>query len=165
VQLILIIKTHSVYVGIPHFADEYINKYQYDYTGLAITNPRPDAFRVSQSSQLSMGGGFSGSGHLSPFNATISTSDGREFAVFSVPGIEFSGGAHLSIDQDLDISCVDCLSEIATSAATNESYAVVVTGHPDLKIGALPTAHLNIDKTMKMNGRFLEAFYTTVKTC
>lgn len=142
-------------MGIPHFADDYINKYQYDYTGLAITNPRPNAFRVSQSSQLSMGGGFSGSGHLSSFNATISTSNGTEFAVFPVPEIEFSGGAHLSIDQDLDISCVDCLSDIAISAATNKSYSVVVTGHPDLKFGALPTAHLNIDKTMKMNGRFL----------
>ncbi|CRG82754.1 hypothetical protein PISL3812_00100 [Talaromyces islandicus] len=150
--IVLVVVLPLVYVGIPHFADDYINKYQYDYTGLAITNPRPNAFRVSQSQQLSMGGGFSGSGHLSPFNATISSSDGREFAVFPVPKIEFSGGAHLTIDQDLDISCIDCLSDIAVSAATNKSYSVVVTGHPDLKFGALPTAHLNIDKTMKMNG-------------
>lgn len=150
---------YSIYVGVPHFADEYINNYQYDYTGLTITNPRPDAFHVSQSKNFNAGGGFSGSGHLSAFNATISTSDNQEFAVFPVPQIEFSNGAKLNIDQDLDISCVDCLSQIAVLAATNKSYSVVATGTPDLKVGALPTAHLNIHKTINMNGGFSKAWY------
>jgi len=143
-------------VGIPHFADSYINSYQYDETGLAITNPRPTAFHVSQKKSLSMGGGFSGSGYLSPFNATIRVpGSGEEFGVFPVPEIKFDGGTTLDIDQDLDLSCVECLSQLAVSAATNKSFAVLVTGNSDLKLGALPTAHLNIHKMMNMNGRSL----------
>lgn len=144
----------SVYVGIPRFASDYINKYQFDYEGLAITNPRPTSFHVSQSKKLSMGGGFSGSGHLTAFNASIRVpATNEEFAVFPVPQIDFDNGANLNIDQDLDLSCVECLSKLAVAAATNESFGVLVTGDPDLKFGALPTAHLNIHKTMNMNGK------------
>lgn len=143
----------SLYVGIPHFANSYINKYQYDYEGLEITNPRPTSFHVRQSKKLSMGGGFSGSGHLSAFNASCKVpSTGEQFAVFPVPTIEFSNGATLDIDQDLELTCVDCLAQLAVEAATNQSFGVLVTGTPDLKFGSLPTAHLAIHKMMNMNG-------------
>ncbi|KAJ5614856.1 hypothetical protein N7528_008510 [Penicillium herquei] len=148
----LVVFLPVIYVGIPHWADSYIDSYDYDETGLAITNPRPTAFHISQSKKISMGGGFSGSGHLSAFNASIRTSDDQEFAIFPVPEIKFVDGAYLDIDQDLDLSCVDCLSQLAVSAATNKSFSVLVEGKPNLKVGALPTAHLNIHKTMKMNG-------------
>ncbi|KAJ5815026.1 hypothetical protein N7474_006803 [Penicillium riverlandense] len=158
----LVVFLPLIYVGIPHFADSYINSFQYDDTGLAITNPRPNAFHVSQKKSISMGGGFSGSGYLSPFNATIRVPDsGEEFAVFPVPEIQFDGGTTLDIDQDLDLSCVECLSQLALSAATNKSFAVLVTGQPDLKFGALPTAHLNIHKTMDMNGYNVTEFVNT----
>lgn len=145
---------HSFYVGIPRFANDYINNYQFDYEGLAITNPRPNSFHVSQSQKLRMGGGFTGSGHLTAFNASIRVpATNEEFAVFPLPQIDFDNGANLNIDQDLVLSCVDCLSKLAVAAATNESFGVLVTGDPDLKFGALPTAHLNIHKTMNMNGK------------
>ncbi|KAJ5161833.1 hypothetical protein N7492_007225 [Penicillium capsulatum] len=144
-------KKWCVYVGIPHFANDYINKYEYDETGLAITNPRPDAFHVKQKQKLSMGGGFSGSGYLTAFDAAIRTKGGETFAVFPVPQIEFNNGATLDIDQDLDISCVDCLSRLAIAAATDQKFSVLVTGKPDLKFGALPTAHLDIHKAMHMD--------------
>ncbi|KAJ5088881.1 hypothetical protein N7456_012497 [Penicillium angulare] len=150
--IFLVVFLPIIYVGIPHFANSYINKYQYDETGLSITNPRPTAFHVSQSKKISMGGGFSGSGHLSAFDASIRTSDNREFAIFPVPEIKFGGGADLDIDQDLDLSCIDCLSDLAVSAATDKSFSVLVKGKPNLKLGGLPTAHLNIDKTLSMNG-------------
>lgn len=138
----------------PHFANQYINDFQYDPTGLAITNPRPNAFHVEQTNSFSAGGSFGGSGHLSPFNASIRVpSSNEEFAIFPVPEIQFSGGADFKIDQDLDLSCIDCLSKLAVAAATNHSFAVLVKGTPDLKYGALPTAHLNIDKTLDMNGK------------
>lgn len=140
-------------MGIPHFANDYINKYEYDETGLAITNPRPDAFHVKQKQKLSMGGGLSGSGHLTAFDANIQTDSGETFAVFPVPQIEFSSGTTLEIDQDIDISCVDCLSRIAVAAAADKSFSVLITGKPDLKLGALPTAHLDIHKNMHMDGR------------
>ncbi|KAJ5912278.1 hypothetical protein N7504_001161 [Penicillium tannophilum] len=149
--IFLVIFLPIIYVGIPHLADEYINNYQFNDTGLFITNPRPSAFHMSQSQKISIGGGLSGSGHLSAFNATISTSDGREFAVCPLSEIKFSDGVDLKIDQDLELTCVDCLSEMAAALATNHSISMVVKGHPDLKIGVLPTAHLNIDKTMQMN--------------
>ncbi|KAJ5776606.1 uncharacterized protein N7511_001617 [Penicillium nucicola] len=135
----------SFYVGIPNFANDYINKYEYDYDGLRITNPRPTAFHSEY------GGGFSGSGHLTAFNATIRTKDPNEvFAVFPVPEIQFSNGASLDIDQDLHLSCVECLSSLATSAASSKNSSLLITGTPDLKFGGLPTAHLNIDKTMNV---------------
>ncbi|CEJ56143.1 hypothetical protein PMG11_02364 [Penicillium brasilianum] len=151
--IVLVTLLPLFYVGIPHFANDYINKYQFDYDGIAITNPRPTSFRVSMSKKISMGGGFSGSGHLTAFNASIRVpSSNEEFAVFPVPQIEFKNGADITLDQDLDLSCVNCLSKLAIAAATNESFGVLVTGDPDLKVGALPTAHLNIHKTMNMNG-------------
>ena len=147
------INTCSVYVGIPHFANSYINKYQYDYEGLAITNPRPTVFHVKQSKKLSMGGGFSGSGKLTAFNASCKIpSTNEEFAVFPLPTIDFGNGASLDIDQDLELSCVDCLAQLAVEAATNQSFGVLVTGTPYLKYEALPTAHLNIHMMMNMNG-------------
>lgn len=146
--------SNSFYVGIPRFANDYINNYQFDYEGLSITNPRPNAFHVSQSQKLSMGGGFTGSGHLTAFNASIRVpATNEEFAVFPLPQIDFDNGANLNIDQDLVLSCVDCLSKLAVAAATNESFGVLITGDPDLKFGALPTAHLDIHKTMNMNGK------------
>ncbi|KAJ5259600.1 hypothetical protein N7478_012581 [Penicillium angulare] len=150
--IFLVVFLPIIYVGIPHFANSYINKYQYDESGLSITNPRPTAFHVSQSKKINMGGGFSGSGHLSAFNASIRTSDNREFAIFSVPEIKFDNGADLDIDQDLDLSCVDCLSDLAVSAATDKDFSVVAKGKPNLKFGGLPTAHLNMDKTLSMKG-------------
>ncbi|KAJ5099055.1 hypothetical protein N7532_006056 [Penicillium argentinense] len=153
IVIVLVTVLPIIYVGIPHFANKYINDYDYDYTGLVISNPRPTAFHVKQKKLMNMGGGFSGSGHLSAFNASIRVPDtDEEFAVFPVPQIDFNGGATLDIDQDLDLSCVDCLADIAVKAATNKSFAVLATGHPDLKLGALPTAHLNIHKTLDMNG-------------
>jgi hypothetical protein len=144
----------SVYVGIPRFANDYINDYKFDYEGLAITNPRPTSFHVSLLKKLNMGGGFSGSGHLTEFNASIRVpATNEEFAMFRVPQINFNNGADLNIDQDLDLSCVECLSKLAVAAATNQSFGVLVTGDPDLKFGGLPTAHLNIHKTMDMNGK------------
>ncbi|KAL4888776.1 xylose isomerase-like protein [Aspergillus ambiguus] len=149
--IVLIIILPIVYVGIPRFASDYINNYKYDYDGLEITNPTPNSFRVKQSKSLSMGGGFSGSGHLSAFNATIKDADSNaEFAVFSVPRIEFNNGAEFNIDQDLEISCVSCLSDVAVQAASNQQISVLVTGDPYLKYGALPTAHLDIHKMMNM---------------
>ncbi|KAI9924175.1 hypothetical protein MW887_007125 [Aspergillus wentii] len=143
----------SIYVGIPHFASQYINDYDYDYEGLEITNPRPTAFHVKQKKSMNMGGGFSGSGYLTAFNASIRVPDtNQEMAVFPVPRIDFNGGATFDIDQDLDLACVDCLANIAVSAATDKSFAVLATGDPDLKFGALPTAHLNIHKILNMNG-------------
>lgn len=101
-----------------------------------------------------MGGGFSGSGSLSPFNATIRVPDsGEEIAVFPFPATQFDGDITVDIDHDLDLSCVECLSQLAILAATNKSVAVLVTAQPYLKLDALPTAHLNIQKTLHMNGR------------
>jgi hypothetical protein len=125
-------KNDRIYVGIPHFASKYINDYQYDTEGLEITNPRPNAFHVKQKKSLSMGGGFSGSGYLTAFNA--------------------SNGATVEFDTDLDLTCIDCLSKIAVRAATDENFDIVATAHPDLKLSGLPTAHLDIHKTMSMDG-------------
>ncbi|KAJ5226499.1 hypothetical protein N7468_007724 [Penicillium chermesinum] len=153
IVVVLVTVLPLVYVGVPHFANAYINKFQYNETGLAITNPRPNAIHLSQKSKIATGGGFTGSGHLEPFNASLrEPSTNQEFAVFSVPEIEFSGSVELDIDQDLELLCVDCMSQLAIAAATNQSLSVLVRGTPDLKYGALPTAHLNIDKTIKMNG-------------
>lgn len=140
-------------MGIPHFASKYINDYEYDPEGLEITNPRPTKFHVKQKKSLSMGGGFSGSGYLTAFNASIRTSDtDEEFAVFPVPQIDFSGGASVEFDTDLDLTCIDCLSKIAILAATDEDFKIQAKGDPTLKIGALPAYHLDIDKTLKMDG-------------
>jgi hypothetical protein len=103
-----------------------------------------------------MGGGFSGSGHLTSFNTTIRVKDTDEiFATFPVPEIQFSNGASFDIDHDLDLSCVECLSSLATSAASSKNSSLLVEGAPDLKFGDLPTAHLNIHKVMNVNGECL----------
>ncbi|KAJ5550491.1 hypothetical protein N7535_001567 [Penicillium sp. DV-2018c] len=150
---VLVIILPLFYVGIPNFANDYINKYDYDYDGLEITNPRPSVFHIKQTQSLEMGGGFSGSGHLEAFDAKCRLKDtGEIFAVFPVPEIAFGGGASLEIDQDMEISCVDCLSRLASAAASNKSSSILVDGTPDLKLGALPTAHLNIHKTMDVGG-------------
>lgn len=143
----------SIYVGVPRFASDYINDYQYDYDGLEITNPTPNSLHVKQSKSLSMGGGFSGSGYLTAFNANVyNEGSDTAFAVFPVPRIEFDGGADLNIDQDLEITCVTCLSEMAAAAASDKTLEMRVTADPDLKFGALPMAHLNINKKMTMDG-------------
>lgn len=145
----------SFYVGVPNFANDYINKYDYDYDGLEITNPRPTAFHIKQKKSLKIKGAFSGSGHITPFNATCRLKDTNEaFAVLPVPRIAFGNGAVLEIDQDLDLSCVDCLSQLASAVASNKSSSFLIEGSPDLKYGALPTAHLNIHKTIKVDSEW-----------
>lgn len=147
------VKYNRVYVGVPHFASQYINDYEYDYTGLYIRNPTPTSFHVRQVKKVEMGGGFSGSGHLSAFDASLSLPDTTSpFAVFPIQQIEFDNGANFNINQDLNISCVDCLSQLAADVASNKDISVLVTGNPDLKFGGLPTAHLDIHKKMKMRG-------------
>lgn len=88
---------------------------------------------------------------MTAFNATCRLKDTDEvLTVFPVPNIAFGNRATLEIDQDLDLSCVDCLSQLASAAASNKSSSILVEGSPDLKFGALPTAHLNIHKTMNV---------------
>ncbi|KAJ5513597.1 hypothetical protein N7463_003149 [Penicillium fimorum] len=159
---VLLIILPLFYAGIPNSANDYINKYEYDYDGLEITNPRPTAVHVKQKQTLQMGGGFSGSGHMNAFNATCRLKDTNElFAVFPVPNIAFGNGATLEIDQDLDLSCVDCLSRLASAAGSNKSSSILVEGSPDLKLGALPTAHLNIHKIMNVGGYNVTDFINT----
>lgn len=145
-----------VYVGVPNFANKYINDYQYNYNHLSITNPTPNSFHVHQKQNLDASG-FSGSGHLSAFNATIRASGSDiPFAVFPVQEIEFGGDSDFTIDQDLNIACVDCLSRLAADAVREKEISVLVTGKPDLKVGGLPTAHLDVHKTMAMKGYNVE---------
>ncbi|OQE29181.1 hypothetical protein PENFLA_c004G09270 [Penicillium flavigenum] len=159
---VLVIILPLFYVGIPNFANDYIDKYEYDYDGLEITNPRPTAFHIKQTQSLRMGGGFSGSGHMTAFNATCRLKDTDEvLTVFPVPNIAFDNGATLEIDQDLDLSCVDCLSQLASAAASNKSSSILVEGSPDLKFGALPTAHLDIHKTMNVASYNVTDFINT----
>lgn len=72
-----------------------------------------------------------------------------------MPEIQFSNGASFDIDQDLNLSCVECLSSLATSAASSKNSSLLVEGTPDLKFGSLPTAHLNVRKIMNVNGECL----------
>jgi hypothetical protein len=100
-------------------------------------------------------GGFTGSGHMNAFNATCRLEDTDEvFTVFQVPNIAFGNGATLEIDQDLDLSCVDCLSRLASAAGSNKSSSILIEGSPDLEFGALPTAHLTIHKIMDVGGEY-----------
>ncbi|KAF4760657.1 hypothetical protein HAV15_007684 [Penicillium sp. str.  len=146
---VLVIILPIFYVGIPNFANDYINKYEYDTDGLEITNPRPTAIHIKQKKTLKIGGGFSGSGTMDAFNATCRLKDTDEIiTVFPVPEIAFGNGATLEIDEDLNLSCVDCMAQLTTAAASNKSSSVLIEGSPDLKYGALPTAHLNIHKIM-----------------
>jgi hypothetical protein len=102
-----------------------------------------------------MGGGFSGKGRLDPFNATCRVKEtNKVFGAFSVPEIAFGNGASLDIDQDLELSCVDCMSQIATNAASNISSSLLMEGASNLHLGGLPTAHLNIRKTMHVGSEF-----------
>ncbi|BCR82762.1 DUF3712 domain-containing protein [Aspergillus chevalieri] len=156
--VVLVTVLPLVYVGVPNFANKYINDYQYNYNDLSITNPTPNSFHVHQKQNLNAGG-FSGSGHLSAFNATIRASGSDiPFAVFPVQEIEFGGNSDFTIDQDLNIACVECLSRLAADAVAKKEISVLVTGKPDLKVGGLPTAHLDVHKTMAMKGYNVEEY-------
>ncbi|KAJ5492922.1 hypothetical protein N7539_001668 [Penicillium diatomitis] len=151
--LFLIIFLPIIYVGIPHFANDYINNHEFSYEGLAITNPGPHSFQVTQFGSLNLGGGLTSSGHLTAFNASLRVpATEKEFAVFPFPRIEFGYESTLNIDHDVDISCVECFSDLAVAAVTNENFGLLVTGHPGLKLGAFPTAHLDIHKLIQMKG-------------
>lgn len=140
-------------MGVPNFANKYINDHDIDTSGLTITDPTPDSFHIRQSQEFQVGGGFSGSGHLSPFNASLSDPESdRSFSTLRVPEVDFSNGARLDIDQDLHLSCVSCFSQLAASAVSSKEFGILITGNPDLKINGLPTAHLDVHKNMKMQG-------------
>lgn len=66
-----------------------------------------------------------------------------------------------TIDQDLNIACVECLSQLAADAVTKKEVSVLITGTPDLKIGGLPTAHLDVHKTMAMQGSIISHSLST----
>ncbi|KAE8134451.1 hypothetical protein BDV38DRAFT_273617 [Aspergillus pseudotamarii] len=146
--IVLVTVLPLVYVGVPNIANDRINKYKFDFDGLSITNPTPNSFHVRQSQQFHVG---MGSGHLSEFDASIyySGSD-TSFAVLPFPRIDFGNDAYLDIDQDLDLSCVSCFSKLAEDAVRNEEISVLITGKPSLKVQALPTAHLDIHKTVTL---------------
>lgn len=132
---VLVIILPLFYVGIPNFANDYINKYEYDTDGLEITNPRPTAFHIKRNKTLKVG-------------------------VFPVPKFAFGNGATLEIDEDLNLSCVDCLSQLTSAAASYKSSSVLIKGSPELKYGALPTAHLSIHKIMHVS-----SYNVTDETC
>ncbi|KAK6815289.1 hypothetical protein RU639_008917 [Aspergillus parasiticus] len=154
--VVLVTVLPIVYVGVPRFANDRINKYKFDFDGLSITNPTPNSFHVRQSQQFHVG---MGSGHLSEFDAFMhySGSD-TPFAVLSFPRIDFGNDASLEIDQDLDLSCVSCFSKLAEDAVRSEEISVLITGKPTLKVQALPTAHLDIHKTVTLPGLNVEEF-------
>ncbi|KAK1146502.1 hypothetical protein N8T08_002931 [Aspergillus melleus] len=157
--IVLVTVLPIIYVGVPNFANKYINDNNFDTSGLTISNPTPDSFHIRQSQEFHVGGGFSGSGKLSAFNASLSVpGSDRTFATFPVPEIEFSNGATLDIDQDLHLSCVSCFSQLAASAVSSKEFSIVITGNPDLKVNGLPTAQLDIHKNMKMQGYNAQEF-------
>ncbi|PLB43510.1 hypothetical protein P170DRAFT_513869 [Aspergillus steynii IBT 23096] len=157
--IVLVTVLPIIYVGVPNFANQYINDHNFDTSGLTITDPTPDSFHIQQSQEFQVGGGFSGSGRLSPFNASLSApGSDRSFATFEVPEVEFSNGAVLDIDQDLHLSCVSCFSQLAASAVSSADFGILITGKPDLEIKGLPTAHLDIHKNMKMQGYNAQEF-------
>ena len=78
----------------------------------------------------------------------------KVFGALSVPEIAFGNGATLDIDQDLELSCVNCMSQVATDAASNIGSSLLLEGASDLHLGRLPTAHLNIRKTMHVDSEF-----------
>lgn len=71
-----------------------------------------------------------------------------------MPQIAFGNGAYLDIDQDVELSCVDCMSEIATNAASNKSSSLLMEGASNLHLERIPTAHVNIRKTMHVGSTF-----------
>ncbi|KAL1851764.1 hypothetical protein Plec18170_006067, partial [Paecilomyces lecythidis] len=73
-------------------------------------------------------------------------------AIFPVPEISFGGDLDFTINRNLTFDCIDCLSQLAASAASNKETYVVAKGDPYLKAGSLPKAHLNIDKTLPIKG-------------
>ncbi|KAE8372011.1 hypothetical protein BDV26DRAFT_298257 [Aspergillus bertholletiae] len=154
--VVLITVLPIVYVGVPHFANDRINKYHFDFDGLSITNPTPSSFHVRQSQKFHAG---YGSGHLSGFDASLhySGSD-TPFAVLPFPRIDFGNDAYLEIDQDLALSCITCFSKLAEDAVRSEEVLVYITGKPALKLQALPTAPLDIQKTVTLPGLNVEEF-------
>ncbi|THC96538.1 hypothetical protein EYZ11_003982 [Aspergillus tanneri] len=137
----------------------YINDYEFDYSGLTITDLTPNSLHISQSQKLHIGGSFRGSGHLDPFNASLSIpGSDTSFATLPIPQISFSDSAVLNLDQVLNLSCVSCFSELATKAISNKEFGILLTGKPDLKVNALPTAHLDFHKTMTMQGYDAQEF-------
>lgn len=120
---------------------------------------------------LKVSGPFSSaSGHLSAFNAAVyslldsnadSGANNDLLSNFPIPDIAFGGGKGFTIDQDLNISCVDCLSRVAAAAASDQEIKMLIKGDSNLKVGALPNAHLNIHKILTMQGwcfLFLDRF-------
>ncbi|KAF7596708.1 hypothetical protein BBP40_000136 [Aspergillus hancockii] len=155
--VVLVTALPIVYVGVPRFASDRINNYDFDFGGLAITDPTPTSFHVRQSQKFHAGMGTSG--RLSEFNATMSNSDSdKSFANFPFPGIQFGDDARFNIDQSLELSCVSCFSQLAEEAVRSEEVDVQVTGSPDLEVKALPTTRLSIQKTVKLPGLNVQEF-------
>jgi hypothetical protein len=141
-----------IYVGVPHFANDRINNYSFDFDGLVITDLTPTSFHVQQSQNFHAGMGTSG--HLSEFNATMTRSGSdTSFADFPFPSIKFDNDARLDINQRLDLACISCFSQLAEEAVKSKEVEVQVTGKPNLKIQGLPTAQLDIHKTVRIPGR------------
>lgn len=156
-----------MYVGVPRFANDYINnKYKYDYTGLEISDPTPTSFHVRQKQSLQVGGAFkSASGHLDGFNAMVyslldeDAHNNQPMGYFPVPDVTFGGKAAFAIDQTFNLSCVDCLSRLAAAAASDRNSKVLAEGQSTLKVGALPDAHLNLHKTLAVQGSSMSPGY------
>ncbi|KAE8395717.1 hypothetical protein BDV23DRAFT_178292 [Aspergillus alliaceus] len=154
---ILVIIFPIIYVGIPRFANDRINKANFDLDGLSITNPTPNSFHVRQSQTFHAG--MSSGGHLSEFNATMSyKASDTPFADLHFSRINFGDDTRLDIDQDLVLSCVTCFSQLAEEAIRSKEVAVLVTAKPDLNIKALPTAHLDMHKTVILPGLNVQEF-------
>ena len=143
----------SIYIGIPRFANDYINKHELNLDGLTITDPRPNSFHVTHVEKLHLGGGIPGIGHLTAFNTSFrAPGTEKEFAELSFPRLDFDRGeSTLDLDQDINLSCMECFSKLAAAAITGEKFEFLVTGRPELKLGAFPTAHLRIHKMVQMS--------------
>lgn len=120
---------------------------------MVITEPSPQGFRLNQTQLLGSGSIFHPK--IYSFDANVSLAGSEPFATVIVPQVKGKDGTEIIVEQWVDLSDADEFGDFSTAVMMNEEFQMNIYGRPHLKLGELPTIHVDYNKTVTMKGKWM----------
>ncbi|PGH23289.1 hypothetical protein AJ80_02705 [Polytolypa hystricis UAMH7299] len=151
IAVVLVVVLPVIYVGYPNLAQRDVNKSTLDITEMEVSNPAPDSFDIKLRQVIGS------DSHYKPlfyaFNATVKLAGAEDpFFTVEVPEVKAVDGAVSTINQKVQLPESGAFTDFSVAVMEKESLDIIIQGRPQLRVGKLPKATVDYDKTVTLKG-------------
>ena len=149
------IDSGSVYVGFPNIAQSQLNKSTLNMTMQQITNPTLNSVQLAQTSIAYNPSAYHP--NLDGFQAALFLEDTepniQPFGYMDIPPIHATRATEIISNQTLTIANMDQFIAYNTLVYTSKTFRLALRGVTKLHEMKFPTATVNYNKVITMNGK------------